>query len=66
MKTLKEHNEEAKRIPCEERESGSAGVLCDKCDAELVFADDFVLCSFPPQRNVVCKICGYTGRMIGE
>ena len=68
MKTLSERNEEmatARKKTRDEGHYGYAGVACDKCGAEMVRSDGMVLMSNPPQKNVKCLSCGFTGRMVG-
>lgn len=39
-----------------------AGVICPKCkQQEMIFPDNLILESLPPQRNVKCPKCGYFG-----
>uniref|UniRef100_A0A6H1ZHM3 Uncharacterized protein n=1 Tax=viral metagenome TaxID=1070528 RepID=A0A6H1ZHM3_9ZZZZ len=68
MKTLSEQNKDvydAMAMMQKEDHCGCAGVACDKCGTEMVFSDMCVLTSYPPQRNVRCPKCGYTGRAVG-
>ena len=66
MKTLAEHNKKMKT----DRWFGGkqelwAGVLCNICRREMVFSDETVMLSNPPQRNVECPNCKIKTRKIG-
>lgn len=40
--------------------SNMSGIRCPKCNAgELIFPDECLLLSNPPQRKVVCEHCGH-------
>jgi len=41
------------------------GIACPGCGKELSDSDCMVLASLPPQRNVHCESCGYSGYRIG-
>lgn len=61
MKTLNEYNKDRRaEIKTAEQIPQKAGVLCE-CGAELVYSDNCVLTSMPPQRNVHCPSCGFSG-----
>lgn len=49
MKTLNEHNETI------EFERLKSGVLCPKCNKEMMWADSVVLTSCPAKRRVICS-----------
>jgi hypothetical protein len=56
MKTIKEHNKliwdmHNKPIRC--------GIECPECKKEMVYADNVILTSLPPQRRISCE-CGYS------
>lgn len=40
------------------------GIACPCCGTEMVDADDMILTSDPPQRNVVCPGCDFKGYRI--
>jgi len=63
MKTLDEHNQErsANYEPMNS-DSKLAGVLCNKCEVEMVlFFPDSILASFPPKIVVHCRKCNVVG-----
>ena len=67
LKTLREHNGEVHAERSAMREDGHhgyAGVLCDECGWQMVFSDGMMLMSNPPQMNVKCLHCGYSGRKV--
>ena len=37
------------------------GIECPKCGSELWDTDMVILTSYPPQKNVDCHSCGWTG-----
>ena len=66
METLDEYNKR-QRAAHAEMESAKTrqqmnGIACPKCGAEMHDSDPFsVLASYPPQKDVACGACGYTG-----
>lgn len=60
LKTIEENNDEVQRLSQQE---DLTGVECPNCKKELQFADNTILTSSPPQRNVVCFGCGHSGRI---
>lgn len=59
MKKLSDHNKTMyDKIP--ESES-NAGVLCNACGCEMVYAGSITHMSYPPQRKVACPYCGRSG-----
>jgi C4-type Zn-finger protein len=62
MITLDQHNDEMLSMKLV-RFSKKTGISCPKCNSELEDADDTVLCSIPPQRNVKCSSsdCNFFG-----
>lgn len=63
MKTLFEHNKEAHEAHVAYMTyPKSTGIACPECDGgELYDTDGSLLCSSPPQKNVVCISCGWKG-----
>ncbi len=55
MKTKREHNEAATEAY---RQSLRTDVACDACGAELLYTDNRLRLSDPPQREVRCSGCG--------
>jgi len=39
------------------------GISCPVCGTELVYRNDIVYLSKPPQKDVVCGRCGYSTRI---
>lgn len=37
------------------------GIACPSCEKELSDADSMTLTSYPPQRNIICTSCGFSG-----
>lgn len=68
MKTLKEHNEQRSRILLHEEGSNNPalnGISCPQCSSELYdSAPWMMLASNPPQKNIHCGECGFTGYRI--
>lgn len=65
MKTLDEHNEltlKGYSLPPGKSNDG-ANVLCDDCGNEMIYTDanNLILMSNPPQRNVHCPKCNKKG-----
>lgn len=55
MKTVDQHNADAvKMIEQYRNQRRLAGVACNKCGTEMEFADNMILASNPPQKNVIC------------
>lgn len=65
MKTLEQHNDERWNIHREmtlQNKPHPNGIECPKCGKELMDSNPMcVLTSNPPQCNVHCPSCGYTG-----
>lgn len=59
MKSISEHNNELSRV-YQKQNSLLTGIKCPECNAELMYADDSIYTSNPPQRKVMCS-CGYIG-----
>ncbi len=36
-------------------------IECPKCGNELLYSDNTILTSYPPQRNIHCPKCSYKG-----
>jgi len=54
LKSIKEHNNRfTKEI------SFSTGIACPKCGSELMYVDQNLLLSSPPQRRVQCSKCNH-------
>jgi ribosomal protein L40E len=66
MKTLQEYNEYIQLVIKEARENPRANVLCDKCGSELFYSDNLLLTSYPPKRNVHCRMCGFKGLKVEQ
>jgi len=61
MKTLDEYNKEFYNRR-KEKEQFRAGVKCDKCEAEMLLDNPYVmLTTWPAKQSVVCPDCGYRG-----
>jgi len=64
MKTLEEHNEESKEFFYKMNDNSPKpnGIKCPKCGEELLDSTpNIVLTSYPPQYNIHCSKCGYSG-----
>lgn len=62
MKTLTEHNEEAMKAWKIKNNPSGTGISCPNCSKELVNpSPNITLASYPPQINVTCLNCNYTG-----
>lgn len=61
MKTLEDHQREARAALPQQLTERPNGIACPKCGAELW--DDLTrqLTSNPPQTPIYCKKCGYSG-----
>jgi len=60
MKSLKEHNKEARKPVAVV--INNAGVLCDKCGEPMVYSDPGQMCaSMPPCYKVHCPECKLFG-----
>jgi C4-type Zn-finger protein len=57
LKTIAEHEND---VFTRQNNKRLTGIECPNCKAELQFANDIVLTSYPPQRSVVCFSCNYT------
>jgi hypothetical protein len=65
MKTLDEHNDEARRRRAEVGDHPRAGVACPKCGEELMVSNPgMFLASDPPLQTVHCPGCGLTGTKV--
>lgn len=65
LKTLDEFNKERQQLHRKtESYPKRNGIECPKCGEELMDADDTILLSNPPQRNVVCSSCDFRGYRI--
>ena len=65
MKTLDEHNEfRSEIIKRLEKPRNLAGVLCPKCNEEMIYIDIMMLIKNHPKVPVKCPKCGYEGYMI--
>lgn len=54
LKSIKEHNNRfTKEI------SFSTGIACPKCGSELMYVDQYLLLTSPPQRRVQCSKCNH-------
>jgi RNase P subunit RPR2 len=63
MKTLEQHNKDLREKRKRKTEQ-KAGVLCDKCETEMIYKDNSVLRSSPPMRRVICLECGFEGKKV--
>lgn len=62
MKTIKEHNDERRRLYADKYKTG---VECPNCKAELQKVEPkMILCSAPPQIRVKCLNCGLVETII--
>lgn len=41
--------------------ASKSGIACPKCGNELFVRNDFVLATYPPQRQYFCDVCGFVG-----
>ena len=65
MKTLDEHNREARERHWSQRASQGVGVACPKCGSELInTSPGELLMSNPPKMRVHCGGCDYLGNMV--
>lgn len=63
MKTVEEHNREA--LENYKTKDIGTGVQCPHCGAEMFeTTPGIVLASYPPQKRVHCKSCGYHTTLI--
>lgn len=63
--TLEEHNMMKQKVYVIPNKSISNGISCPTCGHELYdsFKNESLL-SYPPQKSIYCKCCGYTGSRI--
>ncbi len=62
LKTLEEHNAEARKRHCETEQPHPNRIACPECGGELIDSEPGVtLNSNPPKKNVICLGCGYRG-----
>lgn len=62
LKTLNQHNQEAQKGWAETLRLKRNGIACPQCGAEMLDSSSMtMLMSFPPQKNVHCAACGYSG-----
>jgi DNA-directed RNA polymerase subunit RPC12/RpoP len=68
MKTIKEHNKIAfDSIERLKQLANKTGVKCPRCVEEVELLNSspgVVLLSYPPQINVHCPVCSYTGYLV--
>ncbi len=65
MKSVNEHNKEMHKRYRLSEESRTNGIECPLCGLELYdSAPGVILSSYPPQKRVNCKTCGYSGLVI--
>ena len=62
LKTIDQHNEAVWK---QMMEKSGTGVACPECDdgSEMIWVDDIVLASYPPQKNVICPVCNHKDRI---
>lgn len=63
LKTIAEHNAKVLRR-AKSKTNNQPNVACPYCGKALVFADDLILASIPPQRKVRCVSCGVETYML--
>lgn len=64
MKTLNEHNSERRssHMSMNSNEPRPNGIACPECGKELLDSNPYsTLASWPPQKDVKCSECDYTG-----
>lgn len=62
MKSLDEHNREARKRRMDMNKPYKNGIACPSCGEELYDSEPgMTLLSDPPQHKVRCEGCGYTG-----
>lgn len=60
--SLEEHNNKNRNLHIDSNESIPNGIACPKCGEELVDSNpNQTLLSYPPQKNIECIKCKYTG-----
>lgn len=66
LKPLKEFNAERSAFYFKSKPVPAGnGIACPNCGKELVdSAPNITLTSYPPQKNVACPACGYSGYRI--
>ena len=65
MRCLSDHNEHiVARRDRIERWRHKAGVLCDRCDTQMLYVNEMVLASNPAKREVKCPNCNHVGYKI--
>lgn len=62
MKTIEQHNKQIEDALLKQRK-GLTDIECPICHKELIYANDSVYLSNPPQREVKCE-CGYFGYIL--
>lgn len=61
LKTLAEHNAEIQDIYAAYGKPRLNGIACPLCGEELEDSDNYTMTSSPPQKNVKCSKCVWTG-----
>lgn len=65
MTKLEDFNRERRKAYSESRKPHPNGLQCPECSAELWDSDPMMtLTSNPPQKNIYCPQCGFTGRRV--
>ncbi|KKK89154.1 hypothetical protein LCGC14_2735970 [marine sediment metagenome] len=62
LKTLEDHDAETYELHKRINEPHANGIKCPECEGELWDSSPHImLTSNPPQKNIHCPECGYTG-----
>lgn len=61
MKTLNDHNKDARDYHLARQRQNPAGVLCPSCGKELNYDGNELTFYYPPQRQVHCDNCNFDG-----
>ena len=67
LKTIDEHNWYMSNQQVKPNKTGVACPKCHshtECSSELLYLDDMILLSNPPQRNVGCEKCNFVTTII--
>jgi len=48
----------------DKKSTTKTGIECPQCHNELLYADNIILTSYPPQRRVFCDKCNYSNTIV--
>lgn len=64
LKTIEEHNQFKRDQYFQKNQPQKTGIECPQCHNELLYADNMILTSYPPQRRVFCDKCNYSNTIV--